>query len=251
MLSCKSNRQIVQTPRSALGSVEQTIEQIKQAQIQFKTLNISKLTLSANLGQKQQSVSASCKIVADSALQISVQPMLGIEIFRIEMTADSIFLFDKFNGNYAASDFAELSKMLAIKIDFATIQALLTNQYFIYDCKNECENYCKIENNSLVYSNNDIEQSMEINTQNRISRTKLLQIQKQNNLTVEYQNAATPDYNANLFPEKITLTANLRNTRNAVIEFAINKVTIDSNFSMQRLDRSRYQKIDISNILPK
>ena len=70
--------------------VVQIVEQVQKNQPEFRTANVSKMALELEMGERKVNVSATCKIRKDSALYLSIQPFLGIEMFKAEFTTDSI-----------------------------------------------------------------------------------------------------------------------------------------------------------------
>ena len=71
------------------------------------------------------------KMVKDSAFQLSVQPFLGIEVFRAEFTVDSIKVVDRMNKRYVAERYADLKGQTPIEFNFYNLQALFTNHIFL------------------------------------------------------------------------------------------------------------------------
>ena len=71
------------------------------------------------------------KMVRDSAFQLSVQPFLGIEVFRAEFTVDSIKVVDRMNKRYVAERYADLKGQTPIEFNFYNLQALFTNHIFL------------------------------------------------------------------------------------------------------------------------
>ncbi len=71
------------------------------------------------------------KMVKDSAFQLSVQPFLGIEVFRAEISVDSVKVIDRMNKRYVADNYANLKGQTPIEFNFYNLQALFTNQLFL------------------------------------------------------------------------------------------------------------------------
>ena len=62
------------------------------------------------------------QVVHDSLLIISVMPMMGIEMGRIEATPTEITAIDKVHGQYAVSTYAELNRKLTPKLNWDILQ---------------------------------------------------------------------------------------------------------------------------------
>ena len=74
---------------------------------------------------------ATIRIIKDKVLQISIQPLLGIEMGRIRITPDSIFAVDKMNRRYIAEPLSSYKDRLPFDIRLASIQALFLNRPFL------------------------------------------------------------------------------------------------------------------------
>ena len=76
---------------------------------------------------------ATVRILKDRVLQISIQPLLGIEMGRIQITPDSLFAVDKINRRYLAASLTAYKDMLPFDIRLAAIQALFLDRPFLLD----------------------------------------------------------------------------------------------------------------------
>jgi hypothetical protein len=64
--------------------------------------------------------------VHDSMLVISVMPMFGMEMMRIEATPTEITAIDKLHGQYAVATYAELNRQLTPELNWDILQQLCT-----------------------------------------------------------------------------------------------------------------------------
>ena len=64
--------------------------------------------------------------VHDSMLVISIMPMLGMEMLRVEATPMELTAIDKIHGRYAKTTFAELNKRLTPSLNWDELQQLCT-----------------------------------------------------------------------------------------------------------------------------
>ena len=89
LAGCRSSKQ----PATGIGqgsmSREACFERLEEQMFQFETLS-ARLNVELRLPEKELSSRVELKLVRDSALQLSVQPFLGIELFRMELTTDSV-----------------------------------------------------------------------------------------------------------------------------------------------------------------
>jgi hypothetical protein len=77
-------------------------------------------------GDDSYSASVTMQTVHDSMLVISIMPMLGMELMRIEATPLQLTAIDKYHGQYAVTTYAELNKNLTPSINWDILQQLCT-----------------------------------------------------------------------------------------------------------------------------
>lgn len=70
------------------------------------------------------------KIAADSLMQLSVQPLAGMEMLRVEFGLDSVKMVDRYNRQYLAESYAALNRESPLPFSFYDLQALLLNRIF-------------------------------------------------------------------------------------------------------------------------
>ena len=70
------------------------------------------------------SATANIQVVRDSMLIISVMPMLGMELLRIEATPTQITAIDKLHGRYAVATYAEINRKVFPEINWTVLQQL-------------------------------------------------------------------------------------------------------------------------------
>ncbi|MDR1676587.1 MAG: DUF4292 domain-containing protein [Tannerella sp.] len=104
---------------------------VREQLFRYETLSARmqvELTLPAG---KTFSSRASLKIRKNDQIQLSLQPLLGIEAFRIDLTPDSIWIVDRLNKRYLAENFSRLKDTFRVEFNFYNLQALFTNQLFL------------------------------------------------------------------------------------------------------------------------
>ena len=68
------------------------------------------------------SANMTMQTVHDSMLVISVMPMFGMEMMRIEATPTEITAIDKLHGQYAVATYAELNRQLTPELNWDILQ---------------------------------------------------------------------------------------------------------------------------------
>ncbi|MDR1879623.1 MAG: DUF4292 domain-containing protein [Tannerellaceae bacterium] len=103
---------------------------MQEKAFRYRTLT-ARLNMDLTVPGKELSSRVDLKMVKDSAFQLSVQPMLGIELFRIELSTDSVKVIDRLNKRYAIESYGELKGQVALVFNFYNLQALFTNHLFM------------------------------------------------------------------------------------------------------------------------
>jgi hypothetical protein len=130
--SCKSTRPLMKAPLKEEGP-EYLYSRLKEKEFAFEWLS---LKFDANYKQKRNSsdFKGQIRIRKDSLIWVSITPALGIELFRMVITNDSVKYVNRFNKEYFTGDYALVSRFLQINIDFDILQSLiLGNDFQFYE----------------------------------------------------------------------------------------------------------------------
>lgn len=84
---------------------------------------------SASIGHLNSSFEL--KMVNGRALQISLRPLLGIEVARLVVQDDKIYIFDKINKQYIEEELTTLIRKLPFEPTISNLQSILLGQPFI------------------------------------------------------------------------------------------------------------------------
>ncbi len=123
LLSCRTTGPMVKSGLEQL-SAKEILERSGQNR-NFGEIS-SKVNINYEIGADKQGFSAKVRMKQDSIIWVSVAPLLGIEIVRAVITADSLKLVDRFNKRYYLGRFDRLSQMLGVDLNFAMLQSLIT-----------------------------------------------------------------------------------------------------------------------------
>lgn len=108
-----------------------SLDKLKLQAPAIKTANFSKLMVEVDFYGNYYTSHASMKIIRDSIIQVSIQPMLGIEIARLNFYENEFVIIDKINGRYLKAGYDSLLTRYKINIDYNSLQAVLLNELFI------------------------------------------------------------------------------------------------------------------------
>ena len=131
MVSCSSLKHASKMPMVGGLSGTEYVEKVITSSPDWKSLS-GKTSLELFMGQKDRTkVNASLKIFRDEAIQLSVAPILGIEVARLEITPEGLLLVDRMNKRFVRAPFAEVSQLLNVELDFHVLQSLFLNELFL------------------------------------------------------------------------------------------------------------------------
>lgn len=91
----------------------------------FKTLS-AKVNLTYTDQTREQSFAGRIRVIEDSAIWLSVAPLLGIEVVRALVTRDSVLVVDRLNKRYLRGPHHMVDSLLGVPFSFVGVQALLT-----------------------------------------------------------------------------------------------------------------------------
>jgi len=250
--ACKTTRTIAKKETKAVNSVAQTIEQVQKNQPQFRTANVSKMSLELDMNDRKLNVSGSCKIRKDSAMFVSFQ-VFGFEVFKAELLTDSMKVFDKMNRRYFVTDYSYFSKRFGVDVDYYSLQSLLAAQFFCVGNKEIQPDSCKLVTlptgqNSIDFETGNMLQSTQLTAMNVIQQVILKA--KNSNYKLQTTYADYADVNGISFPQKIALLANNDKTK-ASCDFTILKVEFNTDLKFAATGTERYTRGNIDQILKK
>lgn len=254
--SCKSKHKVIHstTPIEEKANSELFIDIISNG-INYNTFS-SRLNLIITNGSKTLSSKATLRMVKDSAIQISVQPLFGVEMFRFYIDPQQVVLLDRMNKRYVEESISSLKEHYPVGFDFYTLQSMLTNTLFITD-KNRAEyndyrmfrfNQTSDLNYSVTGKDSDsgIEYSFTVNGDDRIINTHLLNSPDQMSLNWTYDEFA--ETTEAIFPHRMMVSINTQKRR-LDSELKFSGLEIDEPFSISISIPNGYRKVAVADIL--
>ena len=120
---CKSTKKVGTVEAGGAKAHNEFFTLMQEQAFKYETLT-ARLNVDLNLPGNNMSSRVDLKMVKDSAFQLSVQPFLGIEVFRAEISVDSVKVIDRMNKRYVADNYANLKGQTPIEFNFYNLQAL-------------------------------------------------------------------------------------------------------------------------------
>ena len=131
LAGCKSSRKATGDGGAEAKEGRALLKAVEEGALEFHTLSAR---LSADLklqDGKELGSRVELKMVRDSMIQLSVQPFLGIEVFRLELTTDTVRLIDRMGKRYVAERYSGLLEQSPVDFNFYNLQALFINRVFL------------------------------------------------------------------------------------------------------------------------
>jgi hypothetical protein len=137
--SCHPTKKIVETPHPVKvkgDNAIQLFDSVLANQFNFEWLVTKAQVEYTDRENNPESFDVNIRMRKDSAIWISVTPLLGIEAVRVLITPDSMKIMNRLKKTYMLRDLSFLDDILKAHINFEIMQAVLIGNYFPY-LKNE------------------------------------------------------------------------------------------------------------------
>lgn len=128
---CRTVKEAAGEANAALKAETEFFRTLDEQSLRYRTLSAKIQVEFTPASGKEVGSRAQLKLRRDDRLQISVQPLLGIEMFRLEVSRDSVKAIDRMNKRYFAESIADLKARKHLDFTFDNLQALLTNRLFL------------------------------------------------------------------------------------------------------------------------
>lgn len=127
MTSCKRNKGVIETQEPLKErTASYLLRKYERNQFQYDWVGM-KLDADFITMDESQGFKANVRMKKDSVIWISISPALGIEVFRVLITQDSVKYISKIPDNkyYYTGGFESISELARIDLDFDMLQDIL------------------------------------------------------------------------------------------------------------------------------
>lgn len=121
--SCKSKKQVADVTVASKQASE-LVEWMSETTVDFESLS-AKVNADLKTSERSGSFKATLRMRRDSAIWVSVSPAMGIEVFRLLCTADSVKYIDRIKNEYFTGTYAKLNELAKSELSLHSLQALL------------------------------------------------------------------------------------------------------------------------------
>jgi hypothetical protein len=237
--SCNPQRKIIKAPIKEEGA-DYLFEKLKKNELKFDWF-ASKFSANYKNKGESNSFNGQIRIRRDSAIWLSFSPLLGIEVFRMIITEDSVKFINRINNTYFTGDYNYVNKFLNTNIDFDILQSFLTGNdlSFYEDGKFKASldggqyKLSTAERTKLKKFVRNSQEQLKILIQNiwidpesfKIVRADVKEIRKQN-LKLEANYSSFEKVEDQIFPREITFDIYAENNIHVSVEFS--KININA-----------------------
>lgn len=254
--ACKPKQKIVYSTSPVEDKTHNELfSDIITSEFPYRTFS-AKLNIGMTAGTKSFSSRANIRIVKDEALQISIQPLFGVEMFRFYMNPDTVFLLDRMNKRYVLESIATLKDIYPVGFDYYTMQSLFTNALFVSgkekidvaDYRTFSYNRASDQNYHITAQDagSGIDYSFTVNGDDRITFTHLMQPEKKQYMQWGYHNFVM--LNNAVFPHKMDVTLSSA-SRKIDAELLFSDVVTGNSIQLTLHVPSGYTRTSIDEIL--
>ncbi len=247
---CKTTQKTVITEK--LTEAQILLKEIEKAEPKFTNIEFKRMNIGINLNENTRYNSvATCKIIPDSVIHISIQPFFGVEMFIARLTPKEMLVVDKIKGVYYQSEYSIFDQQFGIAIDYMTFESLFTNKLFFIGTNNPAETvlmnaFEKNGNKMLSYQHATLSQHFFLNEHHRIREMAV-----NSNSGNEQFMAFYSDFTQNgslIFPYGIRFQ--LKN-KTALYNFnlSISRFAVDEGITIPALNLNQYRQGDITSLI--
>ena len=257
MLSgCRSSREITASGETLTLKTEKDFYAAFQEQsFRYQTFSARvQIEITLPSGRKTGS-RAQLKILRNDRLQISVQPLLGIEAFRAELTPDSMKVVNRLNGQFLAESFNEIKGSMEIDFNFYNLQALFTNQLFLPGEASLSENqfnrfrWEQTRTGYLLRTEDraGLQYAFSADRNEKLSATEIRDTFSNFTLHCNYDNFRSVD--RQLFPMNINFRLLTENNAQSALSLGFSRVEVDAPFEMNFPIPPNYRRVTLQEVL--
>jgi len=230
------------------------VEKISQNSLQYNNLS-AKFSAEFTSAGKSMSVSGMMRLRRDTLIWVSIMPLAGIEMVRLQLTNDSVYMMNRLNKTYTINDFSYFKKNFGLELNYKDIQNLITNSLLVFPIETNLLNYVTETDTAgitlsshtetqLQQSSSEIGISQKIKIDATNFRTKYNQItdhQNQQKALITYSAFETTENK--LFPMNIVIDVV---SRGNVFKLGLifKKITYDTNMETPFEISARYKRLE-------
>lgn len=254
--SCKTTRKVVDIPSVQVklkgADVVQVFDSVTANQFKFAYLAAKATVDYTDKSGETQSFDVNMRMRYDSAIWISITPLLGIEVARVILDKDSLKIMDRVHKTFMARDYVFLEELLKTTVNFEMVQAVVIGNYFPYQKADKIKSVYEDEPYVILSSMNKrrmkrvleendpakpVVQDFWIDGNFRIAKSKITDDKLDRWVMASYKNFS--EVGGKLFPNDLVVS--ISSSSPTIIKISYNKLTVDEAFTMPFTVPEKYE----------
>ncbi|HZJ79239.1 MAG TPA: DUF4292 domain-containing protein, partial [Dysgonamonadaceae bacterium] len=213
------------------------------------------MNMSFSTGKRVLNSRATLRIIRDEGIQLSLQPVFGIEMFRLYMQPDCIIILDRMNKRYVHESIDDIKKQFPVGFDFYTLQSLFTNALFIPEQSNVLIDdyrkfrYVQSSNNYRLSGRDrisDIDYSFFVNGNDQITLTQMYMPAKKYSMEWSYDEFSLVE--KLFFPLEMKVSASSEKI-NLNTSISLSSINFDESLTLDSSIPSSYTKVELKEVI--
>ncbi len=143
-ISCKSTQNFY-NKKGELKNITDTklINSIEDNYTTYNTIFYKKFKAEVAFNGENKSFKGNLFLTRDSSIIISINPLMGIELFRVKLSPDSVEIIDRTRKNYSSGNYEFLWDKFLVELDYHTVQNIIVNELYTYPISDKEDRYIK------------------------------------------------------------------------------------------------------------
>lgn len=126
--ACSPTRKIIREPLKEQGT-DFLVNNLKANKLNYEYFS-AKFNATFKQDKKETAITGTLRIKRDSAIWVSVSPLMGIEMIRLLITNDSIWYINRIDNTFFTGAFDYIDLLKNSTLDFDMLQSFLTGNDF-------------------------------------------------------------------------------------------------------------------------
>jgi len=132
-VSCKSSRTYYDRHGELKNiSDARLLNDIEDSYLDYETIFYKRFKAEVDFNGDSKSFKGNIYVRRDSSIIISINPLMGIELFRVRLTKNDVEILDRTKRDYLSGDYNFIWNKFMLEVDFKTIHSIITNELFVY-----------------------------------------------------------------------------------------------------------------------
>ena len=222
-MSCRTTKKVVESPSASVKlkgeEVIQIFDSVKSREFDFNYLSAKAEVSYTDKSGETSSFDINLRICRDSAIWISITPLLGIEVARVLIRHDSVIVLDRIHKNVMKRDYLYFEELWKTNVNYEMIQAVVVGNYFQYLEKEKLRSVYEEEPYVILSTlnkrqarraseekdpNKPLVQDFWIDGNYRIAKSRITDEKKDRWVEATYKNFT--EVNGHLFPNNLVVT---------------------------------------------